>query len=125
LIVAIAVFLLSRRSPTQQVFPAADNDSLTLEQLERAGSDLSRPHEAEFFLYLPTEVAARAIADQFVLVGFAPDVHPSPTGSDWSCVLRKSMVLSRDTLGQLRREFVEAAAVHGGEYDGWGAEVEK
>jgi hypothetical protein len=126
LIIAVAAVLLVRlRRPGGAASVPPDKDAATLEQLVTAGSDLSRPHTPEFFLYLPTEASAQAVAARYTAVGFIADVHHAPKGSDWSCVLKKAMVLTPDTLRQLRREFTEVAAAHGGEYEGWGAEVEK
>jgi hypothetical protein len=39
-------------------------DALVLAQLKKAGSDLSKPHSIEFFLYLPTQETAEKAADQ-------------------------------------------------------------
>jgi len=123
--IALAAILLVRvRRPGSGTSAPADKDEVTLNQLAKAGSDLSQPHLPEFFLYLPTEEDARAVAARFTAMGFSADVHAAARGSDWSCVLKKSMVLTPDTLRQLRREFTEVASAHGGEYDGWGAEVE-
>ncbi len=125
LILTAGAFLLVRvrRSASDQP-AAADKDALTLDHLKSAGSDLSLPHNPEFFLYLPTEAAARSVASRYAGQGFSADVHPAVSGSKWSCVLTKQMVLSAGTLHQLRGEFAEVAAAYGGEYDGWGAEVE-
>jgi hypothetical protein len=35
-----------------------DLDQQILDQLKKAGSDLAKPHDIEFFLYFPTEPAA-------------------------------------------------------------------
>jgi hypothetical protein len=126
LIIAIAAVLVAKlRRPGAGASVPPDKDEATLEQLAKAGSDLSRPHTPEFFLYLPTEGSAQAVAARYTAAGFTADVHHAPKGSDWSCILKKSMVLTPDTLRQLRQEFTEVATAHGGEYDGWGAEVEK
>jgi hypothetical protein len=96
-----------------------------LEKLQTAGSDLSQPHRAEFFLYLPNEAAARAVAQRFEQEGFVSDVHPSPKGSDWTCLLSKTMIPTPSALTRLRKEFDDVTGAYGGDYDGWGTEVVK
>jgi hypothetical protein len=128
LLALVLVALVLRRFAarrTERPMATAGPDELVLNQLRKAGSDLSQPHRPEFFLYVPTEAAARAVAQRFEQEGFVSDVHPSPKRSDWSCVLSKTMVLTPSGLTQLRTEFVEVTRAYGGEYDGWGTEVVK
>jgi Regulator of ribonuclease activity B len=124
-ILAAALVLDAARRRTRGMTRTRINkDTMTLRQLALAGSDLARPHGAEFFIYLPTEQAARALATRFASEGFSYSLHSDPQGLDWICVLRKSMVLTPDALTRLRGQLTEIAAAYGGSYDGWGAEVE-
>ena len=126
LIVAVIVWRrLARQRAGQQVTPTSQPDQLVLEHLRKAGSDLTQPHRPEFFLYLPNEPAARAVAQRFQQEGFGSDVSLAPERTDWACVLTKPMVLTLSELTQLRKEFNEVAGAYGGEYDGWGTEVVK
>jgi hypothetical protein len=95
-------------------------DALVLAQLKKAGSDLSRPHPIEFFLYLPTQEAAENAANQIRDKGFDVKVDRAAEGPNWLCLATKSMVPDLTTLEGLRIEFGGIAQSLGGEYDGWG-----
>src|SRR4026207_45881 len=93
-----------------------DFDRQVLDQLKKAGSDLSKPHNIEFFLYFPTEASANE---------GAKDVQPEvddlkvQLGADkknWLCFATKSMVPKHDELVRLRKRFNEIVAKYDGEY---------
>jgi hypothetical protein len=92
-------------------------------QLQRAGSDLTKPHEIEFFLYFPTEVVARQAANQFSARGYKAVVRLGAEQKDWLCQLTRHMVPTVAALTAARDEFAAFAKASGGQYDGWGAEV--
>lgn len=46
-----------------------DLDQQVLDQLKKAGSDLSQPHNTEFFLYFPTEELANKASKNIVAEG--------------------------------------------------------
>ena len=98
-------------------------DGEVLAQLREAGSDLSKPHPVEFFLYFPSEEAARhvgvAIADQ----GFTIEVRQAAQGSNWAVLAGKIMVPNEADLLRIREAFDALATAQGGEYDGWGTPV--
>lgn len=48
----------------------ADPDEAVLIQLKNAGSDLSKPHKIEFFLYFPTQADAEQAGVQLRRTGF-------------------------------------------------------
>lgn len=98
-------------------------DLETLNRLEEAGSDLSKPHEMEFFLYFPDEVSANAAAADIRKQGFAVEVWPPKDGSEWLCFATKTMVPTYEDIVAIGREFNTIAESYGGEYDGWGALV--
>lgn len=100
-----------------------DSDLSVIESLEEAGSDLSKEHVPEFFLYLPSEPAARQAAERLRAEGFLVTVEPAADGVNWLCLASKSMRLERSALLELRRELQSIVAPLGGQYDGWGAPV--
>ena len=100
-------------------------DLQTLNRLEEAGSDLSKPHEMEFFLYFPEEASANAAAGDIRDQGFVVEVKPSEEGSDWLCFAVKTMVPTYEDIVAISREFGAIAEAYGGEYDGWGTLVVK
>jgi hypothetical protein len=124
-IAVIAAALLAPRLYARWQRSQADPDATTLRQLQQAGSDLTKPHEPEFFLYVPTEAGARKIAETLTAEGFKTDVHHTQSGKDWLCKGTKRMVLTKDALTKLRQQFIGLLKPFGGDYDGWGAEVVK
>jgi hypothetical protein len=95
-------------------------DGQVIEQL-RTHSDLSKPHEVEFFLYFPTRDAAEQAAQQIRPRGFDVNVEPgSPDSGKWLAFATKSMLPDLDEMEKIRSEFEDLAESLGGEYDGWG-----
>ena len=101
----------------------AEADLQTLNRLEKAGSDLSKPHEMEFFLYFPDEASANAAAADIREQGFVVEVRPAAEGTDWLCFAVKTMVPAHEDVVAVGRELNAIAGAYGGEYDGWGAAV--
>jgi regulator of RNase E activity RraB len=100
-----------------------DPDATTLAELAKAGSDLGRSHEMEFFLYLPDRTSADAVATQLAAEGFAVGVETSKEGNDWLCLATRTMVPTLDELQRLRRHLAAVAESREGAYDGWGTTV--
>lgn len=95
-----------------------------LRQLRRNGSDLSMPHDFEFFIYLPTKAIANAVASQIRRTGFAAaEVSRAGSGNGWLCIASKSLVPSAADLSKHARFFERLAAAGGGEFDGWEAKI--
>jgi regulator of RNase E activity RraB len=117
----VGIYLILRGS--QRARLPADPDAETLEELARVGSDLSRSHEIEFFLYMETEAQAHAIATQLQREGFRAEVRPTETDTCWLCLATRSMQPDLEALHQLRARFTALAEEAGGAYDGWGATV--
>ena len=110
------------------LFGASDNpdpDELVLIQLKKAGSNLSKPHKIEFFLYLPGEAAAKTAASRIQEQGFQTTVKARLTSTDWLCAARKTMVPELSELQRIRRDFDRLTHELGGHYDGWGSGIEK
>jgi hypothetical protein len=100
-----------------------DPDATTLAELARAGSDLRRSHEMEFFLYLPDRGSADAVAAQLEAEGFAVGVNAAEEAGDWLCLATRTMIPTLDELHRLRRHLAAVAESREGAYDGWGATV--
>jgi regulator of RNase E activity RraB len=101
----------------------SDPDEAVLAQLKKAGSDLSKPHQIEFFLYFHAESSAQQAAKQIKEQGFNVEVRRAAKGTDWLCFATKKMVPELAALQRIRRDFSNLAAANGGEYDGWGTGV--
>lgn len=114
----MGLFDLFRRP--KQVSP----DGQVLLQLKKVGSNLSKPHDVEFFLYFPAESIAEQAATRIRAAGFTVEVKPAAKGNDWLCFATRRMVPDIAALEQIRKDFTQLATALGGEYDGWGTGVE-
>jgi regulator of RNase E activity RraB len=103
----------------------ADPDQLVLDQLKKVGSDPSKPHNIEFFIYFRTKADAIETAPKIKEAGFEVDVRQAAQGLGWLCLATKTMVPDLSALQKIRRDFGALAAARGGEYDGWGTGVVK
>jgi hypothetical protein len=102
-----------------------DLDEAVLIQLKKAGSDLSKQHRIEFFLYFPTQPVAEQAATQIRTESFNVKVKPAAQGSDWLCFTTKTKSPDLAALQKIRHDFNTLAASLGGIYDGWGTPVVK
>ena len=101
----------------------ADPDALVIAQLREAGADLAKPHLVEFFLYLPTEEAARQAADRLRQRGGEVSVRLGADGTSWLCLVTSRMVPDHAAWRRERASLSAVALELGGQYDGWGTEV--
>jgi len=102
-----------------------DLDESVLVQLKKAGSDLSKPHKIEFFLYFPSRSVAERAGLRIREAGFQVEVRRAAKGNDWLCFATKAMVPELSALQQIRCDFSSLASSLKGEYDGWGTPIEK
>jgi rhodanese-related sulfurtransferase len=100
-------------------------DQLTLQQLAKAGGDLSRPTDVVSYLYLPTEQQAQQAGAELRQAGYSVEVRPAATGSTWLALARMDLVPNRQNIQMLRSRFDALAAKFGGEFDGWEAAITK
>ena len=95
-----------------------------LQQLRDNGSDLAKPHDFEFYLYLPTRTLAAKASDKIRESGFsAGEVSRSAPGDAWLCVAKKTLVPEKADLADHARFVEQIADALGGEFDGWEAEI--
>ena len=122
---ALASSQAASQAPSPPAAPANDPDQQVLEQLRAAGSDLSKSHEIEFFLYFPSEEAAEQAGLRLETEGFAGEVRDTPDRAAWLCLVYRQMVPERTKLAALRKRFNTLTRELGGEYDGWETKIEK
>ena|SRR5688572_8268574 len=123
-IVVFGLWIAYRQIRPAVAFPD-DLDGSVLNQLVQAGSDLSKTHQPEFFLYLPDKSAAEHVAGTLKADRFQAEVQRAASGDNWLCLATKKMVLTHEGMTTLRKRFTALAAEHHGEYDGWGTPVIK
>ena len=100
-----------------------DLDQLVLAQLQKASSNLAKPHAIEFFLYFPSQSVAEQAAPTIREAGFEVNVQRAPQGDQWLCFAKRTMVPELQELQKIRRNFATLATSLKGDYDGWGTEV--
>jgi hypothetical protein len=121
LLVIVAVWAMLHRigSNTQP-------DVQVLRRLRKAGSDLTKRHPIEFFLYFPSRESRDRIASTLQAQGFSMQAGENlKSAKSWSIVATGSMVPTAPELVCLRAELGALAAAENGDYDGWGTEVVK
>jgi len=101
----------------------ADLDSQVLAVLKDAGSDLSKPHPIDFYLYFPAKTDADDVGLRLQEEGFDVTVRLGADDASWLVLAQTTMVPEQRHLQELRRKFVTLADSLGGEYDGWEAMV--
>ncbi|HEV8494393.1 MAG TPA: ribonuclease E inhibitor RraB [Candidatus Angelobacter sp.] len=103
------------------VFGGNEGDEALLSLLAVKGSDLSKPHEIDFFLYFPfggyTWLAAKLIAQ----AGFRTKVTKFDNAGwhKWDLQATKTIIPRSWTLRRLRIVFSVVALLGLGKYDGW------
>ena len=118
----LGLFLMLRGRSGEAAARDTDPDQATLDELARAGSDLTRPHEVEFFLHLPDAAAAEAVKQQLAGEGFRVEIRADTPG-DWLCLATREMTPTLDELRRLRSHLALVAEARDGAYDGWGTTV--
>jgi hypothetical protein len=121
----LAVWMLRRRRNRSRAVADSfdDLDDQVLKQLAAAGSDLSKPHDLEFFLYFSDEARAATACRQLTAEGYAGKVDRAAKGPQWMCFVTRRLVPDHAAMVAIRRRMNELAAAGGGEYDGWGTPV--
>jgi hypothetical protein len=120
IIVAVALFLLARRTA-----PGKASDAQIIEQLTKGGSNLTRPHNIEFRFYFPSRELAERVTGTLRADGFQVSVEEVAQGNQYIVRAARSMVPLLSELQSLRSRFDELATREGGIYDGWSAGVVK
>ena len=102
---------------------SSGQDELALAQLVNAGGDASSPTEIWFYVYFPTEAAARTAERELAPVGVHCEVRPAAKGSTWLVLARITALPTAANVEAESERFQALAERLGGEYDGWEAAV--
>lgn len=98
-------------------------DKVAVDNLHALGTDTSKNHPVEFFLYFPTEWDACVAASKLMNLQFSAMVQYSEFADEWLCLATKEIKPTSKRLVELR-DFMEMLAAGGnGNYDGWGTPV--
>jgi regulator of ribonuclease activity B len=134
LVIAAGVLLVfnSRRSSGMKrvadgkgVIGSLEGDQQVLAELKKAGGDLSKPTEVNYYLYFQNKSAAESAS---ALAGAGPlvaTVRRAANDSAWLCYVSGTMIPSEAAIHAHTVRLVEIARKYGGEYDGWEAALAK
>lgn len=101
-------------------------DLMVVEQLRGAGDPLTVKRDVCHWAYFPDEQTARRFAAAVEKDGFKTEVNESPEpkpGQMWGVKASRDDAVAYPGITDITGMLVERAAAHGGEYDGWEAEV--
>jgi hypothetical protein len=110
-------------APLPAPIGSLEGDRQTLNALRKAGADLTRPTEVNFYLYFPTQAAAADAAAQAQTPELPARVMPGPDGKAWLCFVSGTMVPTELAIRAASTRLQAVATSLGGEYDGWEAAV--
>ncbi|MGY1459827.1 ribonuclease E inhibitor RraB [Luteimonas sp. A534] len=103
---------------------AEQQDARVVENLVAAGSDISKPHSIDFFMFLPSKSKAKAAAAEIEQLGYTIASLDRPPGqSQWQIHATRVMAPQLEAMTATTRTLEAVAAKHGGDYDGWGTGV--
>jgi len=108
----------------EQTISVAEEYQRVLDQLREAGSDLSKPHDMEFYLHFPSEEAANMVAMRVKAEGFHAEVKEERPGRAWLCYVTKKMVPEGTMITAIGHRFTNLANEFQGEYTGWETSIE-
>jgi len=100
-------------------------DEAVLALLRKNGSDFSKPHHFDFYLYFPSLSAAEEAARSMQDDGFEVEISKDLEDDSWLCLGKKTMVPELAVLERIRREFRSLATSLKGDYDGLETAVEE
>ena len=103
---------------------AEQQDALVIENLVSAGSDISKPHNIDFFMFMPSKSKAKLAAAEMAQLGYTIASLDRASGqSQWQIHATRVMAPQLEAMTATTRALEAIAAKHGGDYDGWGTGV--
>lgn len=104
-----------------------DGDHSVLTRLKEMGSDLSKPRHSIHYFYFEEETSAEAAAEELETMGFDAatcELLETSNGTMWPVKAETISVINEDVIEALREPLTKLAERHGGEYDGWEAQID-
>ncbi len=90
-----------------------------IEDLTKNGSDLSQPHDFDFFLYFETREIAEQVKEELNRANYVSEVKLSGDGNGWLCLAKRSFIPTTEDLNITGNLLVTIAEDFNGEFDGW------
>jgi Regulator of ribonuclease activity B len=124
LIYLVPVLLLGYWLVRRGVQPraAADATASALAALKKRGADLAKPASVRFVLSFETRAAAEAAARE-IPTEWTTQILEMPEPPRWRCRVTTKMIPVHAELSARAQELEATAMRHGGEYEGWEADV--
>lgn len=122
----VASLLLLALSACHRPPAGETGDAKVISALQDAGSDLSKPHQIEFFLLFPDAERAQAATTELMRRGY--DTAPpekSPEHETWTVYASRRMLPELDLITASTQDLDALAARHGGDFDGWETAIVK
>jgi regulator of RNase E activity RraB len=101
------------------LFNFANSDQAALDSLLEAGSDFSKLHPFDFYVYHNEKSGAERICADLADEGFQVVVREGAVAGEWLCLASISFIPSIEKLSEFQIVFEELIDQYGGEYDGW------
>jgi hypothetical protein len=131
-LIVVVILVRSRNNhPAVKTAPLAgpigslEGDRQVLEQLRRAGANLSKPTEVNYYLYFKDREAADSAAAEAGNVELKATVQRAADNSAWLVLVSGNMIPTEAAIHANTTRLLALAHAHGGEYDGWEAALEK
>lgn len=100
-------------------------DQQVLDSLRAKGSDLSKPHPIQHYLYFHAQRVAEQAGLELQAVGYKVIVRPAAKGNDWLVLASNVVVPTPTAIAEAVGRMDNVAATFRGEYDGWEAAIVK
>jgi hypothetical protein len=113
-------WLFRRKEASPRITPL---DQQVLDQLAKAGSDLSQEHEIDNFLYFADQSTAEQAARQLASSSKTVEATPAAQGPGWLTKAVVVLVPTGANVAEMRARMEAIAATLKGDYDGWGAPI--
>ena len=101
------------------ILNSGESDQAALDSLRDAGSDFTKTHPFDFYLYHPDQSGAEQICAQLRAQGFQVTVREGAIEGEWLCLASLSFIPSIEKLSELQGAFDDLISQYGGGYDGW------
>jgi len=102
----------------------ADMDGQVLEQLVRAGADLSNERNICHYLYVATQEHAATAEALLAGEGYSVRTNPAAQGPGWAVVAERRQVVDAASVAEARARFESLLPPDAkADYDGWEAEL--
>jgi hypothetical protein len=94
-----------------------DPDEAIIEQLRKAGLDLSSPFHIRYIFIATSEDSARQLSEELKPYNLNPEINQE--SSVWKVAVAEEVVLDESSMKAKRAKFSSLAGNFGGKYAGW------